>query len=206
MPSQTNEYTTNGITYRLNENGVNGANEAIVKKVEPSAIQNNTLTIPAEITKEDKEYHVTTLAENAICNEINGSKKDNFKNLEVISFEGPIALEDHAISNCYNLKILRFYAEVKSVKASAICFLREHPLQNQIHILGGRSTKRTFVDINPNNNEAIIKNNVICYNDNTSDQIKKMSSDELIGLDMYLQSLEYPEDEDDPFSDYSMPN
>ena len=40
----------------------------------------------------------------------------------------------------------------------------------------------------------------------TSDQIKKMSPDELIGLDMYLQSLEYPEDEDDPFSDYSMPN
>lgn len=166
MPSQTNEYSTNGITYLLN------GNEAIVREVDSSAIQNNTLTIPEKIKIADKEYPVTTLARNAICNEINGSKKDNFKNLEVISFEGPIALEDHAISNCYNLKILRFYAEVKSVKASAICFLREHPLQNQIHILGGRSTKRTFVDINPNNNEAIIKNNVICYNDNTSDQIK----------------------------------
>lgn len=31
----------------------------------------------------------------------------------------------------------------------------------------------------------------------TPKQIKKMSSDELIGLDMYLQSLKYPEDEDD---------
>ena len=31
----------------------------------------------------------------------------------------------------------------------------------------------------------------------TPSQIKKMSPDELIGLDMYLQSLEYPEDKDD---------
>ena len=31
----------------------------------------------------------------------------------------------------------------------------------------------------------------------TPKQIKKMSPDELIGLDMYLQSLKYPEDEDD---------
>lgn len=171
MPSQTNEYSTNGITYLLNENGVNGANEAIVKKVEPSAIQNNTLTIPAEITKGDKNYPVTTLAGNAICNEINGPDADNLKNLEEISFEGPITLKSRAISNCYNLKTLRFYAEVKSVKASAICFLREHPLNNQIHILGGRSTKRTFVDIDQNNKE-IIKGNVICYNGTPPNQIE----------------------------------
>lgn len=171
MPSQTNEYSTNGITYLLNGNGVNGANEAIVKKVDPSAIQNNTLTIPAEITKEDKEYHVTTLDSNAICNEINGPDEDNLKNLEEISFEGPIALEDHAISNCYNLKILRFYAEVKSVKAYAIGFLCDRPLQNKIQIFGGRSTKRTFVDIDQNNKE-IIKGNVICYNGTPPNQIE----------------------------------
>lgn len=161
MPSQTNEQTINGITYQLN------GNEAVVRKVDTSAIQNNALIIPEKIKIADKEYPVTTLDTNAICNEINGPEKDNFKDLEAISFEGPIALEDHAISNCYNLKLLCFYAEVKSVKASAIYFLREHPLQNQIYIIGGRSTRRTFVDIN-----EIIKNNVICYNDNTSDQIK----------------------------------
>ena len=171
MPSQTNEYTTNGITYRLNENGVNGANEAIVKKVEPSAIQNNTLTIPAEITKEDKEYHVTTLAENAICNEIYGPDADNLKNLEEISFEGPIALKGRAISNCYNLKTLRFEAEVKLVEDYAIYFLDKHPLQNKIQIFGGRNTKRAFVDIDQNNKE-IIKGNVICYNGTPPNQIE----------------------------------
>lgn len=161
MPSQTNEQTINGITYQLN------GNEAVVRKVDPSAIQNNTLIIPEKIKIADKEYPVTTLDTNAICNEINGPEKDNFKDLEAIFFEGSITLKDHAISNCYNLKFLGFYAEVKSVKASAIYFLREHPLQNVISIVGGRSTRRTFVDIN-----EIIKNNVICYNDNTSDQIK----------------------------------
>lgn len=171
MPSQTNEYTINGITYLLNENGVNGANEAIVKKVEPSAIQNNTLTIPAEITKGDKNYPVTTLAGNAICNEINGPDADNLKNLEEISFEGPITLKSRAISNCYNLKTLRFEAEVKLVEAYAIGFLPRFPLNNQIHILGGRSTKRTFVDIDQNNKE-IIKGNVICYNGTPPNQIE----------------------------------
>lgn len=171
MPSQTNEYTINGITYLLNENGVNGANEAIVKKVEPSAIQNNTLTIPAEITKGDKNYSVTTLAGNAICNEINGPDADNLKNLEEISFEGPITLKSRAISNCYNLKTLRFEAEVKLVEAYAIGFLPRFPLNNQIHILGGRSTKRTFVDIDQNNKE-IIKGNVICYNGTPPNQIE----------------------------------
>lgn len=171
MPSQTNEYTINGITYLLNENGVNGANEAIVKKVEPSAIQNNTLTIPAEITNGDKNYPVTTLAGNAICNEINGPDADNLKNLEEISFEGPITLKSRAISNCYNLKTLRFEAEVKLVEAYAIGFLPRFPLNNQIHILGGRSTKRTFVDIDQNNKE-IIKGNVICYNGTPPNQIE----------------------------------
>lgn len=171
MPSQTNEYSTNGITYLLNGNGVNGAIEAIVKKVEPSAIQNNTLTIPAKITKEDKEYHVTTLAGNAICNEINGPDADNLKNLEEISFEGPITLKSRAISNCYNLKTLRFEAEVKLVEAYAIGFLPRFPLNNQIHILGGRSTKRAFVDIDQNNKE-IIKGNVICYNGTPPNQIE----------------------------------
>ena len=171
MPSQTNEYSTNGITYRLKENGVNGANEAIVKKVDPSAIQNNTLTIPAEITKEDKEYHVTTLAENAICNEIYGPDADNLKNLEEISFEGPITLKSRAISNCYNLKTLRFEAEVKLVEDYAIYFLDNHPLQNKIQIFGGRNTKRAFVDIDQNNKE-IIKGNVICYNGTPPNQIE----------------------------------
>lgn len=168
MPSQTNKYTINGITYLLNENG---ANEAIVEKVEPSAIQNNTLTIPAEITNGDKNYHVTTLAGNAICNEINGPDKDNLKNLEEISFEGPITLKSRAISNCYNLKTLRFEAEVKLVEAYAIGFLPRFPLNNQIHILGGRSTKRAFVDIDQNNKE-IIKGNVICYNGTPPNQIE----------------------------------
>lgn len=171
MPSQTNKYTTNGITYRLNENGVNGANEAIVEKVEPSAIQNNTLTIPAEITNGDKEYPVTTLAENAICNEINGPDADNLKNLEEISFEGPITLKSRAISNCYNLKTLRFEAEVKLVEDYAIYFLDDHPLQNKIQIFGGRNTKRAFVDIDQNNKE-IIKGNVICYNGTPPNQIE----------------------------------
>lgn len=168
MPSQTNKYTINGITYLLNENG---ANEAIVEKVEPSAIQNNTLTIPAEITNGDKEYPVTTLAGNAICNEINGPDADNLKNLEEISFEGPITLKSRAISNCYNLKTLRFEAEVKLVEAYAIGFLPRFPLNNQIHILGGRSTKRAFVDIDQNNKE-IIKGNVICYNGTPPNQIE----------------------------------
>ena len=179
MPSQTNKYSTNGITYRLNENGVNGANEAIVEKVEPSAIQNNTLTIPAEITNGDKEYPVTTLAENAICNEINGPDADNLKNLEEISFEGPITLKSRAISNCYNLKTLRFEAEVKLVEDAevklvedyAIYFLDDHPLQNKIQIFGGRNTKRAFVDIDQNNKE-IIKGNVICYNGTPPNQIE----------------------------------
>ncbi len=171
MPSQTNKYSTNGITYRLNENGVNGANEAIVEKVEPSAIQNNTLTIPAEITNGDKEYPVTTLAENAICNEINGPDADNLKNLEEISFEGPITLKSRAISNCYNLKTLRFEAEVKLVEDYAIYFLGDHPLQNKIQIFGGRNTKRAFVDIDQNNKE-IIKGNVICYNGTPPNQIE----------------------------------
>lgn len=168
MPSQTNEYTINGITYLLNENGTN---EAIVEKVDPSAIQNNTLTIPAEITNGDKNYPVTTLAGNAICNEINGPDKDNLKNLEEISFEGPITLKSRAISNCYNLKTLRFEAEVKLVEAYAIGFLPRFPLNNQIHILGGRSTKRAFVDIDQNNKE-IIKGNVICYNGTPPNQIE----------------------------------
>lgn len=168
MPSQTNKYTINGITYLLNENG---ANEAIVEKVDPSAIQNNTLTIPAEITNGDKNYPVTTLAGNAICNEINGPDKDNLKNLEEISFEGPITLKSRAISNCYNLKTLRFEAEVKLVEAYAIGFLPRFPLNNQIHILGGRSTKRAFVDIDQNNKE-IIKGNVICYNGTPPNQIE----------------------------------
>lgn len=173
MPSQTNEYPINGITYLLNEN------EAIVKKVDPSAIQNNTLTIPAEITKEDKEYHVTTLDSNAICNEIKGPDADNLKNLEEISFEGPITLKKRAISNCYNLKTLRFEAEVKLVEDAevklvedyAIYFLDNHPLQNKIQIFGGRNTKRAFVDIDQNNKE-IIKGNVICYNGTPPNQIE----------------------------------
>ena len=175
MPSQT----INGITYLLNENGVNGAIEAIVKKVEPSAIQNNTLTIPAEIKIEDKEYPVTTLAKNAICNEIDGPDADNLKNLEEISFEGPITLKSRAISNCYNLKTLRFEAEVKLVEDAevklvedyAIYFLDNHPLQNKIQIFGGRNTKRAFVDIDQNNKE-IIKGNVICYNGTPPNQIE----------------------------------
>lgn len=40
----------------------------------------------------------------------------------------------------------------------------------------------------------------------TANQIKKMSPDEIIGLDMYLQSLEYSEDENDRFSKYSTSN
>lgn len=51
--------------------------------------------------------------------------------------------------------------------------------------------------------EAFIHNPPKGY---TPNQIKKMSPDELIGLDMYLQSLDYPEDKDDHFSNCSSSN
>ena len=145
MSSQTNENTINGITYLLNENG---ANEAIVKKVDPSAIQNNTLTIPAEITNGDKNYPVTTLDSNAICHNSTGEEQQDFSNLINIIFEGPITLNQYSISHCNKLENITFKKEATPKLKNVIIFDKTSATTSAttIVITANRSTQRAFKD------------------------------------------------------------